>query len=174
MLIEIDHALYTKIKRDDALNILKQAQIAPDKFTAHRDGTFTARYERDRQHDFQNLSYEARLESADHRVAIFKRPSDALDVGKYVTLRFAVVAIDAVGINASTLNGKNGHSATPAGSAAIVNRLNGISRDMQQLASYARSLTDQYHTHKHLTVTLEELQRQITLLNAELAQLNAP
>lgn len=89
MKIEVP-TLLTHVTRTKALDILQSARLYPDRFTAHRNGTFTARYSRDREVIFQALEdYEAQLEKADQRVAILKRPSPKLDRGRYVTLQFS-------------------------------------------------------------------------------------
>jgi hypothetical protein len=86
--IEIPSNL-TKVKRDEALKILSQAKLPPDRFTAHRNGTFTARYLREWEKAFASDHYEQQLEKADARVAIYKRPSPKMDRGRYITLQFA-------------------------------------------------------------------------------------
>jgi hypothetical protein len=82
-------SILTRVPRKKALEILQHARLYPDRFTAHRNGIFTARYLRDREPIFQSLDeYESQLESADQRVAILKRPSPKLDRGRYMTLQF--------------------------------------------------------------------------------------
>jgi hypothetical protein len=94
-MIELDMNI-TKVKRNQALDILKRANLFPDKFTAHRNLTFTARYRRDRAATFQSADeFEARLEKADYRIAILKRPSPKLDRGGYITLQFTFVIFNA-------------------------------------------------------------------------------
>ncbi len=81
--------ILTRVPRKTALAILQDARLYPDRFTAHRNGTFTARYLRDKETIFKSHDeYENMLESADQRVAILKRPSPQLDRGRYVTLQF--------------------------------------------------------------------------------------
>ncbi|MCB9452794.1 MAG: hypothetical protein H6672_15250 [Anaerolineaceae bacterium] len=88
MMIELDMNI-TKVKRNQALEILRRAKLMPDKFTAHRNHTFTARYLRDRAEAFESADeFEARLEKSDCRIAILKRPSPRLDRGKYISLKF--------------------------------------------------------------------------------------
>ena len=61
-MIEIDTARYARVTRGRALKLLEAANLAPDKFTAHRNGTFTAKYKRDRQPIFASHRYEERKE----------------------------------------------------------------------------------------------------------------
>jgi len=79
----------TRVPRKKALEILQHARLYPDRFTAHRNGTFTARYLRDREPKILSLEeYDVLLEDVDQRVAILKRPSPKLDRGRYITLQF--------------------------------------------------------------------------------------
>ena len=91
MRIEIP-STFIRIARKDALTFLQNASLMPDRFTAHRNGTFTARYLRDRELEFQSDECDTLLEKADNRVAILKRPSPKLDKGRYVTLQFSFAA----------------------------------------------------------------------------------
>lgn len=87
-MIELDMNV-TKVKRNQALALLSRADLIPDKFTAHRNRTFTARYLRDRAAAFESSDeFESRLEKVDSRIAILKRPSPKLDRGRYITLQF--------------------------------------------------------------------------------------
>lgn len=87
--IEIPPVL-TRVPRKQALEILQRARLSPDRFTAHRNGTFTARYLRDREAVFPSHDdFEWQLEKADQRMAILKRPSPKLDRGRYMTLQFS-------------------------------------------------------------------------------------
>lgn len=87
-MIELDMNI-TKVKRNQALAILRRANLTPDRFTAHRNRTFTARYLRDRASVFQSVDeFESLLEKADCRIAILKRPSPKLDRGRFITLQF--------------------------------------------------------------------------------------
>lgn len=92
MRIEIPTA-FTRIPRKQALEFLQTARLMPDRFTAHRNGTFTARYLRARELVFQSDECDVQLEKADNRVAILKRPSPQLDRGRYVTLQFSFAAL---------------------------------------------------------------------------------
>ena len=94
-MVKIDPpSFFTHVTRRNALEILGRARLYPDRFTAHRNGTFTARYLRDKEPMFQSHEeYEGQLEEADQRVAILKRPSPKLDRGRYVTLQFSFAAI---------------------------------------------------------------------------------
>ena len=94
MKIEIP-LLLTRITRKQALEFLQRARLSPDRFTAHRNGTFTARYLREREDSFQPDEFEIQLEKADQRVAILKHPSPKLDRGRYVTLQFSFAALAA-------------------------------------------------------------------------------
>lgn len=170
MMIEIDRTRYSRVKRDAVLRILEQAEIKPDKFTAHRDKTFTARYTKDRLDTFSSLRYESQMEAVDNRIAILKRPNQKMDRGRYVTLKFAVADADQLGIAGPRANGGGKHH-QEAANAAILSRLQGVSRDMRQLAQYAHELAAHTYSHKHLTITLEELQKQISLLSDGLHQL---
>jgi hypothetical protein len=87
-LIEIP-SLKERVSRSQALATLRQANLLPDRFTAHRNGVFTAKYLRGRELVFLSDEYETKLESADRRVAILKRPSPKIDRGRYITLQFA-------------------------------------------------------------------------------------
>lgn len=78
----------TRVSRKQALAILHSARLMPDRFTAHRNGLFTARYLRGRELVFLSDEYESQLDSADKRVSIIKRPSPKLDRGRYITLQF--------------------------------------------------------------------------------------
>jgi hypothetical protein len=99
MLVEIDSSRYAKIARSRALAILERADLKPDRFTAHRDRSFTAKYLRDKQPLFTSHRYEERIEiAADNSVAIFKRPNKRTDRGRYITLKFAVAALDDLGL----------------------------------------------------------------------------
>lgn len=92
MKIEIPTS-FTRIPRRQALEFLQNARLMPDRFTAHRNGTYTARYLRARDLAFQNDECDMLLEKADNRVAILKRPSPQLDRGRYVTLQFSFAAL---------------------------------------------------------------------------------
>ncbi|MCB9456713.1 MAG: hypothetical protein H6671_12065 [Anaerolineaceae bacterium] len=94
-MIELDINI-TKVKRNQALAILRRANLIPDRFTAHRNRTFTARYLRDRAPVFQSADeFETLLEKADCRIAILKRPSPKLDRGRYITLQFTFAIFNA-------------------------------------------------------------------------------
>jgi hypothetical protein len=80
---------YLHLTRKQALDILSRARLSPDRFTAHRDHTFTAHYLRGRELIFMSDEFEGRLDSADKRVAILKRPCPKMDRGRYITLQFA-------------------------------------------------------------------------------------
>lgn len=193
-MIEIDTARYAKVTRNRALQILEGADLKPDKFTAHRDRTFTAKYLRSRQSLFNTQRYEERMEVVgDKSVAIFKRPSTRMDRGPYITLKFAVAALDRLGLEMESHSPKatvpapekketprpavvelsprkqtNGH---PTGDIALIHRLIGVSRDMKQLTHYAHDLAEKKAAssesdHHHMLVTLEEMKKHVE----ELAQ----
>lgn len=174
MLIDVDESRYTKITRRHVMTLLEQAQLAPDKLTMHRDRTITASYLRERETTFEAGRYEARMEALDNRIAIFKRPS-ALDRGRYLTLTFAVASKEQLGLpDLHDAAAQNGKSNPPEGSIAVMGRLHGVSRDMQQLTRYAKSLAAKNkRTHENLFLTLEEMQRQIDILQEGLQQLEA-
>lgn len=81
--------VYLHLTRQQALDILSRARLSPDRFTAHRDRTFTAHYLRGRELIFMSDEFEGQLDSADKRVAILKRPCPKMDRGRYITLQFA-------------------------------------------------------------------------------------
>lgn len=83
----------TRIPRKQALDILQRARLMPDRFTAHRNGTFTARYLRGRELVFLSEEYETQLDSTDKRVSILKRPSPKLDRGRYMTMLFTFATV---------------------------------------------------------------------------------
>ena len=164
---ESEHSPYLRMRRDDALSLLQQAGISPKKLTAHRDNTFTALYCRSRLPKFDALQYEKRLEQLDPRIAILKRPSE-LDSGDYVKFQFAIADLRLYGINIA----ESQPVADTNDAQVILSRLRSISRDMDQLTAYAWDLADGFYSHRHLTLTLEELTKQIRYLNRNLDQLN--
>lgn len=86
----------THVPRRQALDVLQRAHLMPDRFTAHRNGTFTARYLRDEALLKTPADhFESQLDSADRRVAILKRPSPKLDRGRWVTLQFTFATFSA-------------------------------------------------------------------------------
>lgn len=176
-MIEIDTARYARVTRGRALKLLEAADLAPDKFTAHRNGTFTAKYKRDRQPIFASHRYEERMEDAgNHDVAILKRPSPRIDRGPYITLKFAMAAVDRLGLHMEMVaksketDAKNGHAPTTldAEKTALLKKLVGVSRDMTQLTQYAHELLNKGESEearrKHLTVTLDEMQKHASTL----------
>ena len=164
---ESEHSHYLRIHRNDVLSLLGQAGISPKKLTAHRDNTFTALYCRSRLPKFDALQYEKKLEQLDPRIAILKRPSE-LDSGDYIKLQFAIADLGVYGINIA----ERQPAADSNNAQVILSRLRSISRDMDQLTAYAWDLADGYYSHRHLTLTLEELTKQIRYLNSNLDQLN--
>lgn len=185
-MIEIDTHRYAKTDRAAALAILEKAQLLPDKLIAHRNRTFTARYHRDQA----AVISDARIESVDHRVAIFKRPSAGLDRGRYVTLTFALAQTDHLAQPAVSNGSTNGVADTPKaanGSAAhtpdtsmILKMLQRMTDDMLELIHYADELTAKA-THGlstgrrpeilHLKTTLDELESQAALMKTALRHL---
>jgi len=170
-LIDFDTTRYIRAKRSDVLDLLDEAGLTPDKLTAHRDRTYTACYTRDQLDAYATA--EKRLQSLDGRVAIFKRPSDQLDRGQYLTFKFALADTAEIGIPASS-NGSAEHQPGKTGKTALMTRLNGITRDMRHLTDYAHEIAASYHTHSHLAVTLEEMKKQVELLQDGLKQLANP
>ena len=170
-MIKIKRSLYLQIHRDDVLSLLDRAGIPPEKLTAHRDHSFTAYYCRSWLPRFDQLPYENRLEQLDPRIAIFKRPSEQLDSGRYLRLQFAIANMEQIGIKVTVRRSQPHDKEIDA--QVILSRLRAISRDMDQLAAYAWDLADGYHSHRHLTPTLEELNKQIHYLNRNLDQLVA-
>lgn len=174
MLIEIESNRYSRVKRAEALHILEQAKISPDRFVAHRDRTFTAKFERKRLDLFKSLDYEDRMElAAHHSVAIFKRPSQKIDRGPFITLRFGFVATDRLGL-ISSKPAENGNGAAHAhydGDLAIMSHLIGLARDIKQLTQYAHELVQTENRREHILVTLDELQKQVGNMSESLGQL---
>ncbi len=171
MMIEIISQRYTRVGRAQALKMLEDAQLKPDKFIAHRDRTFTAKYEKGRAGLFGSLAYEARMEqSADQHLAIFKRPSPKLDRGPYVTLRFSFVDTDRLGIaTAAPTNGhSNGHH---HGDLALITELLGLARDMKQLTHYAHEEVTHHNNREHVLVALKELEKHLAALHDGLQSL---
>ena len=164
-MIDIDTTLYQKVPRGKALAILEQAKMTPDDFTAHRDGTYTARYLRDRNDTLRTLGIEDRMERADRRVAILKRPSDALDRGRYVTLRFAVVKTETLGIRPKKETAKPVEADVTVlrkQDKAVLDLLKRVATNMQQLTDYAQELAKECD-NSHMSVILEELEDQVEL-----------
>jgi hypothetical protein len=174
-MIEIDHTRYTKMSRQHALAFLERAELAPDKFIAHKDKTFTAKFRRRRKKMFQTHSYEERMEKiGDHRLAILKRPNVKLDRGPYITLRFAFASLESLGLDKSQFipkqangsakaipNGKSNELIDPF---AIV-ELSKMAHDIKNLAHEAHKLAkDPTKHHHHLLVLLEELEKHATEL----------
>ncbi|MFN8375442.1 MAG: hypothetical protein U0694_21520 [Anaerolineae bacterium] len=177
-MIEIDHSRYTKISRKNALALLEQAELTPDKFIAHKDKTFTAKFRRKRKSMFQSQSYEERIENAgEHRIAILKRPSVRMDRGPYMTMRFAFAALETLGLDKAKFAPKtpaksNGRAkkAVPVANgkakelvdpfAAI--ELTRMAHDVQNLTREAHKLAKDPNSQRaHLLVILEELEKHV-------------
>jgi hypothetical protein len=172
-MIEIDIARYTKISRKNALAMLEQAQLTPDKFIAHKDKTFTAKFRRKRKTMFQSHGYEDRMEKAgEHRIAILKRPSVRIDRGPYITMRFAFTSLETLGLDKNKLTPKkaivpNGKSKakTANGKAETVDPLTAIdvlaiALDIKNLAHEAHKLAKDPASHQaHLLIILDELEK---------------
>ncbi len=168
MILDIDMTRYVKVARGDALAILEQAKMIPDDFTAHRNGSFTARYLRDRTATLKTLGMEERIENIDPRVAIFKRPSDKLDRGRYVTFKFAVASTRALGLPETPID------KTPPTEPetthlrkkdkAVLDMLTRVAENMQQLVDYAQELVVDTPKSDHMTVVLDEIEAQVELL----------
>ncbi|MDX1993986.1 MAG: hypothetical protein SF029_16495 [bacterium] len=190
IMIDIDRNRYAKVGRGDVLALLEKAQVTPDTLIAHRNGTYTARYLRSRQftpHD------EAKIEAADRRVAIFKRPNERLDRGRYVTLTFALAETVKLGLPEVKAeakpapNGSNGHhtghdSSSQNGAALpqidtmmVLTMLQRVAMDMSQLINFADDLAKKTRTETpdsdQLVAALDELSDQITLFNMALKHL---
>lgn len=168
-MIDFDSTRYVKVPRGDALAILSQAKMEPDDFTAHRDGSYTARYLRDRSTTLQTLGIEERIEKVDPRVAIFKRPSEALDRGRYVTLRFAVAKANKIGLTETIIQKINPKPEAEVTQfrkkdKAVLDMLKRVTENMQQLVDYAQELAKDYPDHDHMDVVLGEVEAQIELL----------
>ena len=175
MMIDIDKTRYIKVKRDEVLALLERAGIAPVKLVVHRDLTYTARYPRGADNQFD--AAETKLEMLDNRVAIFKRPSKKLDRGSYLTLKFAIADVKGLGISIGLNSNGNSKASAPKaeeGTIMILTRLVGISKNMHQLTTYAHELSSQYHTHRHLVTLMDEMQKQIEMLDDSLTQLLHP
>ncbi|GEM_PF-2866114 len=142
-MIEIDITRYAKVGRADVLALLESAQMTPDGLIAHRDRSFTAQYLRDRSTHFES-EYESKMEAADRRFAIFKRPNKGLDRGRYLTLKFAMAETTKLGLpevtkpkpksKSAPAHKANGHSAktvTPVQAAPTLAQPNGSSAAKQ-------------------------------------------
>lgn len=183
---EIDASRYAHVTRGKALQMLERAELKPDKFTAHRDRTFTAKYRRDRLPMFSQR-YEERMESASTSgVAIFKRPSSQIDRGPYVTLQFAVPERERLGLPPIKVPRKRKSPAKAASvppaetfikpsdtsGVPLLTRLSNAARDMKQLIDYAHELIEKKDKPEHLLVTLDELKKHADLLTSGLQQLS--
>lgn len=176
--IQIQH--YARVSRTVALQVLQKANLEPLKLTAHRDGTFTARYRR--KSILSPESYEHRIEFAsEHPVAIFKRPNKLVDRGPYATLQFAfgkaAFAITARKLPAQIAH-SNGTVDAPAASVTVLPPqtmalLTGEAHSIQQLSAEAERM---FRTEEldHLPVVLEELTRHAAQLTALIDSLGKP
>jgi hypothetical protein len=170
-MIEIDSRLYKKMSRKNALALLERAELAPDKFIAHKDKTFTAKFRRKRKRMFQTQGYEDRMEQfGDYQLAILKRPSVRIDRGPYITLRFAFAALDTLGVDKIKLptkkavpNGKAKPAVNGTGEkidAIGIGQLVRLAGDIKNLAHEAHKMAKEPEKHKHhLEVLLEELEK---------------
>lgn len=167
--IQIQH--YTRVSRTAALQVLQKANLEPLKLTAHRDGTFTARYRR--KSALAPESYEHRIEFAsEHPVAIFKRPNKLVDRGPYATLQFAFGKSAYASAARSTplpTPLPNGTADAPVASVIVLPPqtmalLTSEAHSIQQLSAEAERM---FKTEEldHLPVVLEELTRHAALLN---------
>lgn len=176
-MIDVDISRYSKIGRADALALLEQAQLAPEKLIAHRNRTFTARYHRDQ---VARLS-DAVIEALDQRIAIFKRPSAGLDRGRYVTLTFALAdiapAAQAEADPTPDAPAPSNGSAAPVDPTLVVRMLQRLTEDMCQIIHYADEMTDKATRGlsttrrpeiNHLKTALKELSDQATLMQTAL------
>lgn len=167
-MIEIDSARYAKVERGAVLAILAQAEVTPDKFVAHRNRTYTAQYLRDRT---PNLDIGV-IEAIDKRIAILKKPSETLDTGRYVTFKFAMAEPDKLGIRMEIKPAKKRQVKPKKQTQNINNNVLGlvtsVARNMGQLTDFAHELASNGDKHKHLLLTLEELQSQAKLLQDSL------
>lgn len=154
MPIDIDLKRYTKITRGRALALLAKAELTPDKFIAHKDKTYTAKFKRGR-----NLNGAAdRVEQVGgHVIAILKRPNPRFDRGPYVTLRFAVASLEQLGIDRKRLNTGVPHKRMTSKKARAPRVSPAVAaRDVQALAAEALALA-QDGKHDQLGVILAEL-----------------
>lgn len=167
-MIEIDSSRYAKVGRGIVLAILEQAKVAPDKFIAHRNRTYTAHYLRDRK---PNLDISA-IESIDKRIAILKKPSDKLDTGRYVTFQFAMASPEKLGIRIETKHISKRQVKIKKNTKNINENVLGlvtsVARNMKQLADFAHELLNNEDKHNHLILTIEEIQSQAKLLQDSL------
>jgi hypothetical protein len=190
IMIDIDTNRYAKVGRGDVLALLEKAQATPDTLIAHRNGTYTARYLRSRKFTSND---EAKIEAADRRVAIFKRPNERLDRGRYVTLTFALAETVKLGLPEvkadvkPATNGSNGHHAGQVASSEngaalpqidtmmVLTMLQRVAVDMSQLINFAGDLAKKTKTETpdsdQLVAALDELSDQITLFNMALKHL---
>lgn len=167
-MIEIDSTRYAKVGRGTVLAILAQAQVTPDKFTAHRNRTYTARYLRDRNTKL-NIG---EIEAIDQRIAILKKPSEKLDTGRYVTFKFAMASPEKLGIRVESKQAKK-LQVKPKKEIQNINShvlglVNSVARNMRELTNFAHELASTGDKHNHLILTLEELQSQAKLLQDSL------
>jgi hypothetical protein len=173
-MIPINEALYDKLPRGAALAILLRAGFAPDQFVAHRDGTYSAFYLRERQDQVVTPDFEARLEIIDRRVAILKRPSPAIDRGQYLTVRFAIASAVTLGITIEAPLARKpadefARQAENPFHASALRPIKDALRDLTQLIDFANDLAGRDPNSPHLLVTLEEMRKHVSSLSSELS-----
>jgi hypothetical protein len=174
MIIDIDVNRYTKITRGRALKLLAKAELVPDRFIAHKDKTYTAKFKRERRSLFQSSGYEERFETASgHRVAILKRPNYTLDRGPYVTLRFAITELALLGLDVKPApRSRKSSRAKLDVSKPDVTKWVTAARDVKHLAVEARQLAIDGRKHDQLLILLDEIKRQTDQLLARLEALS--
>ena len=166
MLYEIDQARYVKVSRNSVLKLLERAGVKPDKFTAHRDHSYSAKY-RKRKGVLKPTEYEDLIEQASHHdIAIFKYPNRKVDKGWYVVLRFGFVAVDRLGIDGLSTSKSGQH-----GDLVALNQMVGATRDMKQLTQFAHELVEGDGEKSHILVALDELQKEVNLISTYLNDL---
>jgi arsenate reductase-like glutaredoxin family protein len=169
-MIEIDATRYSKMTRKRALALLERAELTPDKFIAHKDKTFTAKFRRKRKETFKDFHYEERMEKmGEHRLAILKRPNVRIDRGPYITMRFAFASLEQLGLDNIQLMTKgiltNGKTTQPGVSPDVIDpftiiEIARLAQDLKNLAREASSLAKEENIRRdHLHIILDELNK---------------
>ncbi|NWF71081.1 MAG: hypothetical protein HXY40_18515 [Chloroflexi bacterium] len=168
-MIEIDTSRYSKISRGRALALLANAELIPDRFIAHKDKTFTAKFRRTRKGIFQSHHYEERMENGgDHMLAILKRPNVRIDRGPYITMRFAFAELAKLGLDKDRFAARTSNGKAPAEKAKAAPEpvdpfafieLSRKVQDLKNLAHEANQLVKDSAKQSQLVIILQELEK---------------